>query len=112
MYDDSTKQLLDLLSKNLHIKENENFIDTLFEQRAEKFHTAITKDDKYKIDSVQMRELQNKIFAQYDNANDIINSMEEYEKIIVEMGSLIEKQMYKHGIYDGMRLILDGIYAK
>ena len=25
------------------------------------------------------------------------------------MGHLIEKQMYKHGVYDGMRLILDGL---
>lgn len=112
MYDDSIKQLLDSLSKNLHIKENENFIDTLFEQRAEKFHIAITKDDKYKIEIKKIRKLQNEIFAKYDNASDIINSVEEYGDIMGEMGNLIEKQMYKHGIYDGMRLILDVIYAK
>lgn len=35
--------------------------------------------------------------------------MEEYEDASGNMGRLIEKQMYKHGVYDGMRLIVDGL---
>ena len=111
MYDDFIKQVLSILGKDLHIKENSNFIDTLFEERAEKFHIAITKDDKYKTDSNKIRKLQNEIFAKYDNADDIIESMEEYEDASGNMGRLIEKQMYKHGIYDGMRLIIDGLHT-
>lgn len=109
MDDDFIKQVLSILGKNLHIKENSNFIDTLFEERAERFHIAITKDNKYKIDSKKIRKLQDEIFEKYDNADDIIKSMEEYEDASGNMGRLIEKQMYKHGVYDGMRLIVDGL---
>lgn len=111
MTEDFIKQILSILGKDLHIKENSNFIDTLFEERAEKFHIAITKDDKYKIDSKKIRKLQDEIFAKYDHADDIIKSMEEYEDTSGNMGRLIEKQMYKHGVYDGMRLILDGLHT-
>ena len=53
-----------------------------------------------------MKATNNHIIAKYDNAMDIINSMEEYADANGEMSNLIEKQMYKHGVYDGIRLIL------
>ena len=111
MTEDFIKQVLSILGKDLHIKENSNFIETLFEERAEKFHIAITKDDRYKKEKLKMKTANNHIIAKYDNAMDIINSMEEYADANGEMSSLIEKQMYKHGLYDGMRLILDGLHT-
>ena len=50
MSEDFFKQILSILGKDLHLKENGNFIDTLFEERAEKFHIAITKDDIRNLD--------------------------------------------------------------
>lgn len=111
MSEDFFKQVLSILGKDLHLKENGNFIDTLFEERAEKFHIAITKDDRYKVDSKKIKKLQDEIFSKYDNADDIIKSMEQYEDASGDMGHLIEKQMYKHGVHDGMRLILDGLHT-
>ena len=42
---------------------------------------------------------------------DIISSIEEYADANGAMSSLIEKQMYKHGVYDKMRLILDELHT-
>jgi len=64
---------------------------------------------KYEIEHQKIKKVNDQIFAKYDNADDIINSIEEYEIASEEIGSLIERQMYKHGVYDGMKLILNGI---
>lgn len=72
-------------------------------------YDKITKDDRYKVESKKMRKMQDELFAKYDNAFDIIKSMEQYEDISGTMGRLIEKQMYKHGVYDGIHLILHGL---
>lgn len=109
MYNDFIKQLLNLLGKNLNLKENQNFIDTLFNQRAENFHISITKNNEYEKCRKNIRILNDKILSKYQNADDIINSIEEYEYASSEMGSLIERQMYKYGVYDGIHLILDSL---
>ena len=109
MYDDFIKQLLNLLGQNLNLKENKDFIETLFNQRAENFHISITKNKEYEKCRKNIRNVNDKIFAKYQNADDIISSIEEYESASGEMGSLIERQMYKYGLYDGLHLILDGL---
>ena len=109
MIEDSIEQVLNILGKDLHIKKNCNFIDTLFDERAEKFHISITKNSRYKIDNKKIKILQDKIFAKYDNADDIISLMEEYENASDNMRYLIEKQMYKHGIYDGIKFVIEGL---
>ena len=109
MYDDFIKQLLNLLSTSLNLKEKQDFIEILFRERAENFHIAITKNAEYEKCRNNIRTVNDKIFAKYQNVNDIINSIEEYESASSEMGSLIEQQMYKYGLYDGLHLILDGL---
>lgn len=112
MYGDFIKQLSNLLGKNLNLKENQNFIDTLFNQRAENFHISITKNNEYEECRKNIRIVNDKILSKYQNADDIINSIEEYECASSEMGSVIERQMYKYGVYDGMQLILKGLKIK
>lgn len=112
MKDDFIKQLLNLLGKDLKLKENNDFIETLFNKRAENFHISITKNKKYERCRKNIRNVNDKIFAKYPNADDIISSIEEYEIASSEMGGLIERQMYKYGIYDGIRLIFEGLHTK
>ena len=35
--------------------------------------------------------------------------MKEYANVIDEIGDTIEKSMYKHGLYDGLKLIIEGM---
>lgn len=112
MKDDFIKQLLNLLGKDLKLKENNDFIETLFNKRAENFHISITKNKEYERCRKNIRNVNDKIFAKYPNADDIISSIEEYEIASSEMGGLIERQMYKYGIYDGIRLIFEGLHTK
>lgn len=74
MYDDFIKQLLNLLGQNLNLKENKDFIETLFNQRAENFHISITKNEEYEKCRKNIRNVNDKIFAKYQNADDIISS--------------------------------------
>ena len=112
MIEEFIKQALSVLGEDLHLKENKDLIEILFRERAEKFHIAITKNNEYEKCRKNIRNVNDKIFAKYQNADDIISSIEEYEIASSEMGSLIERQMYKYGLYDGMRLILEGLHTK
>jgi len=109
MKEDFINQTLDKLEKELHIKSNNDFIGDLFEERAEEFHMAIIKNSDYKKLANDISKINDKIMAKYENAWEIINEIEEYVGATYKMQDLIEKQMYKFGIYDGMKLILEGI---
>lgn len=106
------KTIIEFIGPNLNLKENKNFIETRLNQRAENFHISITKNEEYEKCRKNIRNVNDKIFAKYQNADDIISSIGEYESTSGEMGSLIERQMYKYGIYDGIHLILDGLQKK
>lgn len=110
--EDFIKQVLSIIEKDLQLKENKDFIEILFRERAENFHIAITKNNEYEKCRKSLRKINDKILAKYKNADDIISSIEEYEIASSEMGGLIERKMYKYGIYDGIRLIFEGLHTK
>ena len=37
------------------------------------------------------------------------NIINQYENVIDEIEDTIEKSMYKHGLYDGLKLIIEGM---
>ena len=45
----------------------------------------------------------------YDNGWEVITEIEDYLGTTYKMQNLIEKQMYKFGVYDGMKIILEEI---
>ena len=105
MENDFTNELLNILHKNLNLDEKENFITTLFEQRSENFHIAITKNTEYKKMLKKIGDANDKLIAKYENAYDIIDSIEEYNNSTAGMENLIETLMYQYGLYDGIMLI-------
>lgn len=102
------------LKKNIHIEKEsiDDFIGTLFEQRAEDMHTSVTKSEKYKCQLKKVHSVNDKILSKYENAKDIIEDFEESQDVHGELGEIIEKEMYKYGLYDGMQLILKGLKIK
>ena len=48
MDDEFVKQLLDKLENDLNILSCNDFIGNLFDQRAEKIHTSISKNKEYR----------------------------------------------------------------
>lgn len=109
MEQDLYSAILKILEKDIKINTNENLINTLFEKRSEKFHVAVTKNDKYKVQKENLKKANEKIFNKYENAWDIISELENWQNISDEISHIIELQMYKYGVYDGIKLILDSI---
>ena len=50
-----------------------------------------------------------KFIKKYENSKEIIYLFEEYSSAVYCSNYLCEKIMYKHGIMDGMQLIIDGL---
>ena len=99
MDDKFVKQILDKLENDLNIAPSKDFIGNLFDQRAEKIHTSISKNKEYK--------KQLKILHKLND--EIISLIEDFKDNYIDTTSLIEKQMYKYGLYDGMKLIIEGL---
>ena len=109
MDDKFVKQLLDKLENDQNIAPSEDFIGSLFDQRAEKIHTSISKHKEYKEQLKILHNLNDEIIAKYENGREIISLIEDFKDNYIVTTSLIEKQMYKYGLYDGMKLILEGL---
>ena len=109
MDDEFVKQLLDKLENDLNISSCNDFIGNLFDQRAEKIHTSISKNKEYKEQLKVLHKLNDEIIAKYENGREIISLIEDFKDNYIDTTSLIEKQMYKYGLYDGMKLIIEGL---
>ena len=55
MEQDLYNAILKILEKDIKINTKENLINTLFEKRSEKFHVAVTKNDKYKVQKENLK---------------------------------------------------------
>ena len=109
MSEDILKVILDKLENDLNIETSIDFIGDLFNQRAEKIHSAISTNKEYKQKLKNLHSLDEEIIAKYENGLEIISTIEEFNDSYSEMSSVIEKQMYKYGLYDGMKLIIEGM---
>jgi len=105
MTEEFINRILDKFESDLHITKNKDFIGTLFEQRDENIYTSISKSDKYKSQLEILNNINNKIINKFEKGRDIIEAIEEY----FQMRCLIEKEMYKYGLYDGMKFIIEGM---
>lgn len=101
-------KLMEELEKKLHISKNDDLIDVLFNDRLEKFHEAITKNQKYKAYMKKVNNIDKEISKKFENRWEIINIIEKYTNATDEGAEICEKLMYKYGVLDGMLLILQG----
>lgn len=102
------EQILEKLEDELHIEKNSDFIGELFDDRADTIHSEITKHKEYKKYIDQINEIDEEIKEKSNNYWDIIKVIEKSRNITYKNSDLCEKLMYKYGLYDGMKLILEG----
>lgn len=103
------EQITSKLEEELDRKGKGNFIDELFDVRAEALHIDIRGNLEYKKSTGKVKQIDNEIKMKYGNKYwEIIHLIEKYEEATTDDGVLCEKLMYKHGVLDGMKLILDG----
>ena len=102
------EQILEKLEDELHIEKNSDFIGELFDDRADTIHSEITKHKEYKKNIDKMNVIDEEIKEKFSNYWDIIKLIEKSRNITYKNSDLCEKLMYKYGVYDGMKLILEG----
>lgn len=96
------------LEEELYVERNIDFIGELFEKRAETIHIAITKNEEYEEYLEGLKEINNEIREKFNNSKEIIRMIEMYENAERKGSRLYEKVMYKYGMHDGIKLILEG----
>ena len=103
------EQIMSKLEEELSRKGEENLVDEIFDERTESLHIYIKGNVKYKKSTEKIRQIDDEIKMKYgDKYREIIQLIEKYEDAVVKDGTICEKLMYKHGVLDGMKLILDG----
>jgi len=102
------KIMLKQLKKELHAKDEGDFILELFEKRLEELQSYIMKDEEYNENSRKILKIRNEIEEKYSN-NEILNAFEKHSSLVYFSNYLYEKLMYKCGVMDGMRLVIDGL---
>lgn len=102
------EKILNKLEKDLSIEESIDFIGELFEERADTIHLEITKHKEYKKYIDQINEIDEQMKERFNNYWEIIEVIEKSRNITYKNSDLCEKLIYKYGIYDGMKLVLEG----
>ena len=97
MMETTYSQIIKRLEKELNMENNLNIIDELFETRGEDYHLAITNNEEH-----------NEIKKDNKHYKEFLKAFEKYEDASCDMGYLTEKLMYKFGLLDGMKIILEG----
>lgn len=105
-------KILNELKKDLEMKNEEDYIGELFEDRAETIHGIIMNNKMYKEQREEIYKIEKEIQEKYKNHREIIQLIEKHENVIYDRSDMCEKLMYKYGVYEGMSLIINGINQK
>ena len=89
--------------------ESENMILRMFDARRCKIETSIMKSKDYKKYSKEIDKVYDELSEKYNNSYKIINSFEKYSDAIYSRECIYDKLLYKYGVMDGMKLIIDGV---
>lgn len=106
---ESIELILQKLEKDLNIEKSEDFIGDLLELRANDIDKEISNDKDYKNYIKQISTIEEEIENKVESSFEIIKLIEKYEHIEYENCRRREKLMYKYGVYDGMKLIIEGL---
>ena len=101
--------ILDMLKKEFNEVQSENMILTMYDKRSLDLYSSLSTSEEYEKNSNKISEIYEKIKKKYENSKEIIYLFEEYSSAVYCSNYLCEKIMYKHGIMDGMQLIIDGL---
>lgn len=103
------EQIFEKLEKELNIEKSVDFIGELLDERSEMIHLEISDKKEYKAHVSSVTEIEEEIGRKISNPIDIISLIEEHENEVYENYSKCEKLMYKYGLYDGMKLVIEGM---
>lgn len=104
------EKLSEIIEKDANIEKNEDYIKSLFEQRAEEIYKEITNNKEYKNELLKLQNIDDEIDKKFpNNALEITQIIEERINKSRYINSLCEKLIYKHGFHDGIVLILKGL---
>lgn len=82
---------------------------TMYDKRSCDLYSSLSTSEEYEKNSNKISEIYEIIENKYEDSKEIINLFEEYSNAVYCSNYLSEKIMYKHGIMDGMQLIIDGL---
>ncbi len=101
-------KIIKCLEKELNMEDKDSIIEELFETRGEDLHIAITKNKEYKKLWEKIEQTDSEIRKDTKHSKELLEAFEKYEDASCEMGYLTEKLMYKLGLQDGIKIILEG----
>lgn len=101
--------ILNMLKKEFNEVQSENMILTMYDKRSCDLYSSLSTSEEYEKNSNKISEIYEIIENKYEDSKEIINLFEEYSNAVYCSNYLSEKIMYKHGIMDGMQLIIDGL---
>lgn len=102
------KQIIDTLKGKIQNEKNDDIIEELFDKRSENIHIAISQNKEYRKYMDKISKIDEEIEGKFDNPREVAEIIERHENIAYESSYICEKLMYKHGLVDGMLLILEG----
>ena len=102
------KQIIRILEEKLPAKTSKDFIGDLFEQRAEDIYAIIVKNEEYRNSTKEIYELEDKMLEIIKNSDEVNKLVERHYDKVYERCYLSDKLMYKHGVLDGLRIIIEG----
>ena len=101
--------MLEQLKKEFNEMERENMILKMFDERRCEIESSIMRSKDYKEYSKEIDKVYDELSEEYDNSSKIINSLEKYSDAIYSRECICDKLLYKYGVMDGMRLVIDGL---
>ena len=101
--------ILDMLKKEFNEVQSENMILTMYDKRSLDLYSSLSTSEEYEKNSNKISKIYEMIENKYEDSKEIIKLFEEYSSAVYCSNYLSEKIMYKHGIMDGMQLIIDGL---
>lgn len=105
---DLIKEILNNIEKDFYKKTNKYSINQLFEDRAENIYSDIAEHEVYKQYINKAIEMENKVVEKLGNSEETMQLLEDINKFRCEYEYLSRKLIYKHGVSDGMRLVIEG----
>lgn len=102
------EQIMSCLEENWQKENYNDIIGDLFDTRAEEIYSDIAQNKLYREYINKAVEMEEEIKRKFKNSREIMQTIEDTEGARCEREYLSRKLMYIHGIYDGMKLILDG----
>lgn len=109
MKEEFIKEILKELRKDLHKKEQIDFIGKLLEERADSLNRQIMKDAEYKKRVDAILKIEDEIKEKFKNYKEVMQAISKHEEVVEESQYIERNLMYKHGLHDGVTFMLEAL---